>query len=155
MVTRRSRAGGKRPGSVVAKALQHARLQIDLLALIFRSCEMRVDFPLVGLLAFAIVSCGGGTETTAQMDTKWYEGGTLHKATAAEWSSASPSNQLATAGDWSAIILGETRVRELGLDGLRSHAQQMVACVNTAISDGPSNQAVSEVAAGCSILMNQ
>jgi hypothetical protein len=116
---------------------------------------MRVDFPLVGLLAFAIVSCGGGTETTAQMDTKWYEGGTLHKATAAEWSSASPSNQLETAGDWTAIILGETRVRELGLDGLRSHAQQMVACVNTAISDGPSNQAVSEVAAGCSILMNQ
>jgi hypothetical protein len=116
---------------------------------------MRIEFLIVGLLAFALVSCGGGTETTAPMDTNWYEGGTLHKATAAEWSSASSGNQLATAADWSATMLGESRVREMGLDGLRSYAQQMVACVNAAISDGPSNQAISEVAAGCGILLER
>jgi hypothetical protein len=86
-------------------------------------------------------------------DQEWYEGGTLHKATAAQWAAASSSNRLATAGDWSATKLGESRVRQLGMNGLRSYAQQLVNCVNEATSDGPSNQTVGGIAAACAILM--
>ena len=85
---------------------------------------------------------------------EWYEGGNLHRATAAEWASASASNRLATAGDWSVAILGENRVQQMGMNGLRAYARQLVNCVSEAVSGGPRNQAVSEVAAACGILMD-
>src|SRR4051812_16961166 len=37
-------------------------------------------------------------------DALWYEGGTLQKATVADWKSATPANQLATSGDFIASL---------------------------------------------------
>jgi hypothetical protein len=37
---------------------------------------------------------------TAHAEEKWYEGGTLHKKTVAEWSKASERDKLATAADF-------------------------------------------------------
>ena len=86
---------------------------------------------------------------------EWYKGGSLHRAMAAEWNSATPANRLATAGDWSAAMLGEACVRRMGLGGVREYAQKLVICVSEAVPDGPSNLVVSEIAAACFILMGE
>lgn len=85
----------------------------------------------------------------------WYSGGTLHRATASQWHAASSANRLATAADWSVRILSENRIRQLGMRGWQNYAQQLADCVSTATSGGPQNQAVSEIAAACVILMDQ
>jgi hypothetical protein len=54
---------------------------------------------------------------------QWYKGGTLHRATTAEWASASASTRLATAGDRSVAILGERRVQQLGKNGVSAYAR--------------------------------
>jgi len=84
----------------------------------------------------------------------WYAGGTLHRANAGQWQTANAANRLATASDWSAHILGEQKVREIGMIGLKDHSQLMSNCVTEATSGGPSSLPVSEIAAACAILMN-
>lgn len=84
----------------------------------------------------------------------WYAGGNLHRANAGQWQSATPANRLATASDWTARILGEQNVREIGLTGLKGYSQNMSDCVTQATSGGPPNLSVSEVAAACAILMS-
>lgn len=84
----------------------------------------------------------------------WYSGGTLHRATASQWHSASSANRLATAADWSVRVLSESQIRQLGMRGWRNYAQELADCVSTATAGGPQNQAVSEIAAACAILMD-
>lgn len=84
----------------------------------------------------------------------WYEGGTLHRASLAEWKSAPASNRLATSGDWAAHILGEDQVRQIGMDGLRVRAQQMSNCVTEAAAGPSPNLAASQAAAACAVLLN-
>lgn len=108
---------------------------------------------LIGFLALASSSCGERGQSKSLTDPNWYEGGNLHRATAAEWDTASSSNQLATAADWSVTALGTSRAQALGWDGIRLHAEQIVFCVNEAIANGPRDQPVSEVAAGCVALL--
>ena len=84
----------------------------------------------------------------------WYEGGTLHSANFGQWNSASASNRLATAGDWSAYILGEDEVRRIGMDGLRRRAQQLSNCVTEAAKGTPPNIAANQAAAACVLLLN-
>lgn len=84
---------------------------------------------------------------------EWYEGGTLHRANAEQWQSASSANRLATSGDWASHILGIDTVREIGLDGLRIFALELSSCVTEASSGAPSNTGASELAAACAILL--
>lgn len=52
---------------------------------------------------------------------KWYEGGTLHDATMAEWKQASPENKLATMGDMVSAMYNRDK---------------FVSTVQTAITEG-------------------
>lgn len=64
---------------------------------------------LMGVVAVAVVSCGGSDEpvaSTPQQNTsqpahakQWYEGGTLHQASGLDWQQAAYDNKLATAAD--------------------------------------------------------
>jgi len=87
---------------------------------------------------------------------KWYENGTLHRASVAEWNRATYANKLATAADW-AITRPQikTKVKNSGsIDTLRPFASQLVTCVNEAAAgQGYGSMSVAEVAASCMILM--
>jgi hypothetical protein len=87
---------------------------------------------------------------------EWYSGGTMHRATLAEWRTADPEDRLATAADWSVRILGENRVRQVGMAGIRPYAEQLVACVNeVALEEGAAHFSAAEMAAACSTLLGQ
>ena len=47
---------------------------------------------------FTYGSCSGKEESVKQ--SAWYEGGTLHQATVAEWKKATSQNKLATCSDF-------------------------------------------------------
>lgn len=64
---------------------------------------------------------------------QWYEGGTLHRVTVRTWSRSTRRNQLATAADWAVHVLGDPRVREIGMSGVRVHATSLVTCINSSI----------------------
>lgn len=80
---------------------------------------------------------------------EWYKGGTLHRATAVQWASATPANRLATAADFSVKANKPKNMKEMKLG-----ATKLSSCITTVASD-PSlmNIKVSEIAAGCITLM--
>lgn len=104
---------------------------------------------------FFIVVTAAATIVAAPAYANWHSGGTLHRVTASEWHAASSANRLATAADWSVRILPESRIRHLGMRGWRDYSQELADCVSKATSGGSQNQAVSEIAAACAILMDQ
>lgn len=83
----------------------------------------------------------------------WYEGGTLHNATLRSWQRGSSRNQLATAADWAVHILGRATVYQIGMSGVRLHANNLVICINRAATPAMLDQPVSELAAACAILL--
>ncbi|MEM6973982.1 MAG: hypothetical protein AAF577_14375 [Pseudomonadota bacterium] len=84
----------------------------------------------------------------------WYEGGTLHLSTLREWSDASDRNRLATAGDWTARMFSPKRLYGMGLNGIRTHAEAIVACVDTVADSGLNRgQRSSSVAMACHLSM--
>jgi hypothetical protein len=87
---------------------------------------------------------------------KWYENGTLHNASVADWNRATYRNKLATAADW-AITRPQikAKVKNSGsIDTLKPFASELVTCVNEAAAgQGYGSMSVAEVAASCMILM--
>lgn len=87
---------------------------------------------------------------------RWYQNGTLHSASIAEWNSSTYANKLATAADW-AVSRPQIKAKvENGgsIDILRPFAVELVTCVNEAATGkGYSSMSVSELAAGCMVLM--
>ena len=86
--------------------------------------EMRLAAIGVGILALTM-------GTFAQQPRKWYEGGTLHKKTGADWLKASQENRLATAGDFLAVLTKPKSIAEL--NALEPKAANVVECVSTAL----------------------
>jgi len=85
----------------------------------------------------------------------WYEGGGLQRATLRQWMRASRRDQLATAAGWTIQTLGRDKVLELGMDGWRTYANNFVTCVNAAAAPAVMGRPVSELAAACSVLLEQ
>jgi hypothetical protein len=68
--------------------------------------------------------------------TKWYHGGTLHRATIAQWRVATNANRLATASDWLVASLWKGSVNSTSdFNRLRIKAQILVNAVNEAVRD--------------------
>lgn len=86
---------------------------------------------------------------------RWYEGGGLQRATLRQWMRASRRDQLATAAGWTIQTLGRDKVLALGMDGWRAYANNFVTCVNTAAAPAVMEKPVSELAAACSVLLEQ
>lgn len=83
----------------------------------------------------------------ALLADEWYEGGTLHRATAQQWHEATRANRLATAADFAASIDSS-----IGMDALRDRAEALRRCITVATADRSTrNLKVSEVAAACAI----
>lgn len=109
----------------------------------------KVIFPVLAVLFLAIpfIVCAEG---------KWYENGTLHRGSVADWNRATYANKLATAADW-AITRPQVKkkVKNSGsIDTLRPFASELVTCINEAAAgQGYGSKSVAEVAASCMILM--
>lgn len=103
------------------------------------------------------------TGTDVFADTaKWYEGGTLHKATVKKWRNSSYKNRLATAADWfSAITKTHNPELKKKLDNLnndqwllavKAFDQQLEKCVSDTVAETilfkPDDQ-VAKIAALC------
>lgn len=90
------------------------------------------------------------------MAKQWYEGGTLHYATVAEWKNASYTNKIATAADWVASSpKGKSVFRETGdINSLKPYVLNLINCVDEAAAgEGYGNMKIAEIAASCIILM--
>ncbi len=83
--------------------------------------------------------------------TKWYQGGTLHRASIEEYWSATESNRLATCADFATLTLKDKVNPTNWEDKVLERATAIKACIDTATEGLPQTQdmKVSEVAAMC------
>ena len=79
----------------------------------------------------------------------WYEGGTLHQGTLADWRRATVANRLATVGDMVYVLLTRQGDQNLDLAQIRVLAEAMVAGVDEMAKDDtwPDDTAISEIIA--------
>ena len=79
---------------------------------------------------------------------KWFEGGTLHEATIAEWKKATEENKLATCSDFIAKIKKVT-----SLEDLKKRSVELKVCITTATKGLPStdNAKVRDIAVLCAV----
>ena len=99
------------------------------------------------------------TAMPAAADTKWYQGGTLHHATLAEWKRGGDSDRLATAADFAASLpyVQKKMKGERSMDALLPYAYGLLRCIDEASKVKASvarKQATAETAAVCAILMD-
>lgn len=96
-------------------------------------------------------------ERILRQNKKWYEGGTLHQATVADWLSGDESNKLATCADWAirhekikSIVMSSSNI-----DTLKPFASELCKCVTGAIPEtiNQNEKVVGLVVAPCAILM--
>ena len=105
------------------------------------------------LLAVGSVNTDSSSSSysSSSSSSKWYEGGTLHRATMREWSSASYENQLATAADMVMVSLKRdgVNVRSVSFEKeLRPKAVKLIIQMDIANRGGVADdRRVSEVAA--------
>lgn len=90
-------------------------------------------------------------------DLPWYEGGTLQKATVADWDNATPQNQLATSGDFIASLAAVSDIskeKASEQEQIKKRAIELRNCVNKAIDepDTPPERPVAELVVLCTIL---
>ena len=103
---------------------------------------------LVLVLLLVLAACGDSQE--------WYEGGTLHQATAADWKVADEPDRLATSADYASEVLFDKENIPDSMDELREYAQDMKTCIDEAVLPDPvlPDQKVAEIGAACAVLMN-
>ena len=88
-------------------------------------------------------------------DRAWYDGGTLHGATVADWRAANYRNRLATSADFAATALNRKGVKLSSMSELRPKAQALEICVSEAAKPPiPGTMRIAELAAQCAILMD-
>ena len=96
------------------------------------------------------------SSSSASSRDKWYVGGTLHKATMAEWNRASYRDRLATCGDFIAAIMNKDGKKMSSMDQLLSEAVALESCITEAGRGGHADtQPVATISAACHILMEQ
>lgn len=84
----------------------------------------------------------------------WYEGGTLHNATIAEWRTATTANKLATCSDFVAKIRKDKGIA-FDESEIKKESYDLMSCIDAAIVDvNVDNWKVSEMAATCLVLLN-
>lgn len=117
----------------------------------FRTNEIKNTF-VVFILALILTGCIGQSSSAnrpASIPTRaWYEGGTLHQATAAEWIESNDANRLATAADWVTSLTGWETLTEA-----KEKSEDLKICVNRSAPSSPSEMQAAELAVACAILM--
>lgn len=91
---------------------------------------------------------------TPEATVSWYNGGTLHEATWAEWQQATDANKLATAADW---ITNAYKPEWQTLDELRGLSLGLIACLDevedTAIAAYGADSTVTDFVILCVLMM--
>ena len=96
---------------------------------------------LKGVLALAACSIMAFASTAQAKE--WYEGGTLHKASVAQWHQADEHNRIATAGDW---VHATTSRKYIDLifdedpEIMHMAAKMVAQCVTTSTEDMKSSK---------------
>lgn len=86
---------------------------------------------------------------------KWYEGGTLHRRSVAEWNAAGYKNRFATSADFVATL---RKGKFSAMSEMRAKAIEMEVCISEAAKAEREakeirTMKVSELAAACAVLM--
>lgn len=87
---------------------------------------------------------------------EWWDGGTLHGASVAEWHAATPENRLATAGDFVSVFVGDAKAaRFMRSRTLIIFATNLVTCIEklTRGVEAIAKQDVAQFAAMCLTMM--
>lgn len=94
---------------------------------------------------------GGFSDNASEKQPEWYEGGTLHNSTIAEWKNASPQNKLATCGDFIANLWRNEKLKLpiRNMDDVKLYASKLSDFVDTAVSETTyaDTESVSEITA--------
>lgn len=89
-------------------------------------------------------------------EKNWYTGGTLHRATVAEWKRATYENKLATAADMAYTTRkGKSAFQNNGIEGVRPYAIDLVNCIDGSTKGNTSydSSEVALIAAICITMM--
>jgi hypothetical protein len=98
------------------------------------------------------------TLSAAAFAAAWYEGGTLQKATVADWQTGAAENKLATAGDFIASITAVADIADIkdpkAAAGIKKRSEELVTCVDTMAetADMPSDTPVAQLVVRCALL---
>jgi hypothetical protein len=88
---------------------------------------------------------------------EWYQGGTLHSVTIAQWVNGSYRDKLATAGDWIVGRLGDEQARDMSR--LMGRAAGLVHCVDSVgfavYTTSKDSERVNSVALACIATLQQ
>ena len=111
----------------------------------------------LAVVVFFVVACGQPNhKSTIQSEVpkqkEWYEGGTLHKATIAEWKAATESNKLATCADFVASL-----EKPSSMDAMLDQALALKNCINEATEgiSAADKESVVDIASACTILLRE
>ena len=103
--------------------------------------------------AFIMFTCTGSTGSRYPPN-QWFDGGTLHRSTVAEWRVATEANRLATSADFAVALMNRTGARPRTMDGYRPKAEAVKTCITEAAREPtPATMEVSELASACGILL--
>jgi hypothetical protein len=112
---------------------------------------------------------GSNNPPTSTSQQEWWQGGTLHSATALEWQNATYRNKLATCGDFMCMMWQEGNLSSRlsnnidGMSDLRFWADSLVICLDISMERLPdeeqnrilyANQTVSEMTSMILIMSN-
>ena len=91
-----------------------------------------------------------------KIEKQWYEGGNLHNANVFQWKNAEYENKLATSADMAANhpAISEKLSKTKNIENLKPYAVDLLICIEEAsFGKGYESMKISEIAAGCMILM--
>ena len=115
---------------------------------------------LFGLLYVVDLASNGGSYPSSSSRIpggdadEWFDGGTLHNRTMAEWSRASYRDRLATSADFFATSIDSRSEPPRHPDRFRGEAIELEVCISETHAEGiTDSQRVSEIAAACLILL--
>jgi hypothetical protein len=116
-----------------------------------------VLFFLLVLLAFGSDDTSSDSNTTnnSPSQKQWFQGGTLHNATFAEWKKATYQNRLATAADFLASTTWKGHLNsKADFDKIKVKAAMLVKGINGSVPEGSEFMKVNEIAAALVTMSN-
>ncbi len=85
--------------------------------------------------SFDTPSSTSSNSTVSTSSKKWFQGGNLHKATLAQWKSATYQNKLATASDWLSATKWKGHLNSPSdFDKIKVKAQMLVRAVDKVVA---------------------
>jgi|GEM_PF-5009024 len=81
-------------------------------------------------------------------DREWFEGGTLHQSTSADWLASTDPDRLATAADLATAMMNDAERKFQSPESMRAQAEELVRCI-TAGAESAADASVPALSAEC------